>query len=560
MACNAWNHPPWCDCGWGGDTGGSGGLSAWTVPPTPTSADGLLWSAGRRQAYESFINPNAHCPVCGVPVYFYQSPYGGRVFFDELGPPWPKHPCTDNGAPPRARLRSVGSPVPSPQWTRDGWHPLVISSDTPSSNGWCRVTVIRVGTVERQPYLVSQHTKRNLGSPLLMKAPSDNGLGHISWLDDDQSGIPSVREASLVNPILEVVPQAVLEAALRGEAVAIAETAILLCTPEKVAAGDDWLTNLPTAQLQLMRHWLEKSAAIGSIFASSWLDRIDEVSAKETRLSPIDAQDDPRLHPDTASYKAFTRLFDEEVNAPDLVDPEEADRLANFFDDLYRQHSPEEVITKSLPDLQGTLVTMLLDNSGSLRGKPIRTLATTVRALADLLTRAGAAVEILGFTTRAWKGGQSHERWLALGKPDAPGRLNDLRHIVYHPSEQPWDGTSWRPLSLMLGEAVLKENIDGEALRWAYLRTLRAPASRRIILVLSDGAPVDDSTLSQNDADYLKSHLKLVAEAIEEQGLVSLVAVGLDHDPSHYYRRSIVITGGISNETLKSIMSLLGML
>jgi hypothetical protein len=557
MGCNAWNHPPWCNCGWGGNTGGRGGLPAWTGPSTPAPASGSLWSAGRRPTYESFVNPNAHCPVCGASVYFYQSPYGGRVFFDDLGPPWPKHPCTDNGAALRARVRSISSPVPSAQWVRDGWHPVMITSDTPSTIGWRRITVTRIGTVESQLYLVDLHMKPNLNSPALMKALSDNGSGRISWLADDEAGNPSPQETLLIDPIFEVVPQAVLDAALRQEAVSIVETAVLLSSAADVATGGDWISDLPAAHVQLMRHWLENAAANGSIFASLRLDKFGEIFAAGTQLSSANVHDDPRLHPDTASYKAFTRLFDEEVNALDLASPEETDRLANVLDDFYRQACPESLFDEPFPDLKGSTVTMLLDNSGSMRGRPTSILATTVRALAELLSRSGAAVEILGFTTKSWKGGQSREAWLSADKPRTPGRLNDLRHIVYHPSVQPWDSASWRPLGLMLREGILKENIDGEALRWAYLRTLKAPASRRIIIVFSDGAPVDDSTLEENDSEYLQRHLKSVAEAIEEQGRVLLVAVGLAHDPSDYYQRSMVITGDVSKETLKSIVLLL---
>lgn len=552
MGCNAWNHPASCNCGWGGDTGGRGGLSAWTVPTMP-AADGSLWSAGRRPAIESFVNPNAHCPVCGAAVYFYQSPYGGRVFFDDLGPPWPKHPCTDNGSPPRARVPAVSFPAPTVQWIRDGWRPATITSNTESTNGWRNITVNLVGTVEGHSYLVTEQARQNLSSPVLMKEPSANGVGRISWLNDDEAGKPSAQEFLLVNPILGVVPPTVLEGALREEAVAIAETAVLLSTGAKGAARDDWATEVPVTNIRLIREWLTSSAALGSSFASSLLHKI----GKDSDCSPVDVRDDSRLHPDTASYKAFTRLFDEEINALDLVDPQEADRLANTFDNLYQQACLGPALEESAPDLSGLLVTMLLDNSGSMRGNSISALAAIVRALAEILSRSGAAVEILGFTTKAWKGGRSREAWLNAGAPGKPGRLNDLRHIVYHRSGQPWDSVSWRPLSLMLKEGILKENIDGEALRWAYLRALQALASRKTIIVFSDGAPMDDSTLEQNHSKYLQRHLKSVAEAIEEQEQVSLVAVGFNHDPSPYYRRSTTIAGEISKETIESILSLL---
>jgi len=186
------------------------------------------------------------------------------------------------------------------------------------------------------------------------------------------------------------------------------------------------------------------------------------------------------------------------------------------------------------------VVTLLIDNSGSMRGRPITIAAIAADILARTLERCGVKVEILGFTTKAWKGGQSREKWLSGGKPSNPGRLNDLRHIVYKAADAPWRRAR-RSLGLMLREGILKENIDGEALLWAFNRLLARPEQRRILMVISDGAPVDDSTLSVNAGNYLERHLRQVIETIENRSSVELVAIGIGHDVTRYYRRAVTI-------------------
>jgi cobaltochelatase CobT len=188
-----------------------------------------------------------------------------------------------------------------------------------------------------------------------------------------------------------------------------------------------------------------------------------------------------------------------------------------------------------------TVVTLLLDNSGSMRGRPITIAAVTADILARTLERCGVKVEILGFTTRAWKGGQSRELWQQAGKPAMPGRLNDLRHIIYKPADVPWRRAR-KSLGLMLREGILKENIDGEALLWAHERLLARHEDRRIMLVISDGAPVDDSTLSVNSGSYLEKHLRKVISYIEGRSPVELLAIGIGHDVTRYYRRAVTIT------------------
>ncbi|WP_173933707.1 cobaltochelatase subunit CobT [Chelativorans sp. Marseille-P2723] len=284
-------------------------------------------------------------------------------------------------------------------------------------------------------------------------------------------------------------------------------------------------------------------------------------------------------------YRVFTTEFDEVVGAEELCDEEELDRLRAFLDKqlanlqgvvgrlanrLQRrlmaqqnrswEFDQEEGVldTARLPRLiidpmqplsfkqerdtnfRDTVVTLLIDNSGSMRGRPISVAATCADILARTLERCGVRVELLGFTTRAWKGGQSREKWLKEGKPPSPGRLNDLRHIIYKSADAPWR-RSRRNLGLMMREGLLKENIDGEALLWAHHRLIARPEQRKILMMISDGAPVDDSTLSVNPGNYLERHLRGVIELIETRSPVELLAIGIGHDVTRYYRRAVTI-------------------
>jgi cobaltochelatase CobT len=210
-------------------------------------------------------------------------------------------------------------------------------------------------------------------------------------------------------------------------------------------------------------------------------------------------------------------------------------------------------------DFRDTVVTLLLDNSGSMRGRPITVAATCADILARTLERCGVKAEILGFTTRAWKGGQAREKWLAANKPSNPGRLNDLRHIIYKSADSPWRRAR-RNLGLMMREGLLKENIDGEALIWAHNRLLARREQRRILMVISDGAPVDDSTLSVNSGNYLEKHLRQVIHDIEQRSPVELIAIGIGHDVTRYYKRAVTIVdaeelGGAMTEKLAELFS-----
>jgi cobaltochelatase CobT len=289
--------------------------------------------------------------------------------------------------------------------------------------------------------------------------------------------------------------------------------------------------------------------------------------------------------PATFDYKVWTTQFDEIVSAGELCDDEELTRLRAYLDaqlkglqgivtrlanrlqrklmaqqnrswDFDQEEgildaarlarvvvSPGQSLSYKVErdvEFKDTIVTLLIDNSGSMRGRPISIAAISADVMARTLERCGVKTEILGFTTRAWKGGQSREAWLAGGKPAQPGRLNDLRHIVYKKADEPWRHAR-RNLGLMMREGLLKENIDGEALLWAHSRLLARPEDRRILMVISDGAPVDDSTLSVNSAGYLEAHLRRVIDWIERQSPVQLVAIGIGHDVTRYYRRAVTI-------------------
>jgi cobaltochelatase CobT len=314
----------------------------------------------------------------------------------------------------------------------------------------------------------------------------------------------------------------------------------------------------------------------------------------------------PRRHgmnePRGPDYRPFTGKFDEVVAAEELCEPEELDRLRSYLDKqlshlqgvvarlanrlqrrLLAQQSRawefdldeglldparlSRVVVDPLHPLsfkrekdtnfRDTVVTLLLDNSGSMRGRPITVAATCADILARTLERCGVKVEILGFTTRAWKGGQSREAWLAAGKPPNPGRLNDLRHIVYKSADAPWRRAR-KNLGLMMREGLLKENIDGEAVDWAHKRLLARTDTRKILMVISDGAPVDDSTLSVNPGNYLERHLRWIIEDIENRSPVELIAIGIGHDVTRYYRRAVTIVdaeelGGAMTEKLAEL-------
>ncbi|RYD64770.1 MAG: cobaltochelatase subunit CobT, partial [Sphingomonadales bacterium] len=289
--------------------------------------------------------------------------------------------------------------------------------------------------------------------------------------------------------------------------------------------------------------------------------------------------------PPQFEYRPFTTQFDEVVAATDLCDTEELDRLRAYLDQqlvhlqsavtklanrLQRRLMAQQnrswdfdqeegildaarlarVIVNPMLSLsykserdtefKDTVVTLLIDNSGSMRGRPISIAAISADILARTLERVGVKTEILGFTTRAWKGGQAREKWLAEGRPAQPGRLNDIRHIIYKQADEPWRRAK-KSLGLMMREGLLKENIDGEALLWAHGRLIARPEDRKILMVISDGAPVDDSTLSVNSGSYLERHLRQVIAWIEGRSPIELVAIGIGHDVTRYYSRAVTI-------------------
>jgi cobaltochelatase CobT len=317
------------------------------------------------------------------------------------------------------------------------------------------------------------------------------------------------------------------------------------------------------------------------------MDMMEAEGDQDDAGAPPDAPAEPNwLRPRESQYKAYTEAFDEVVFADELCDPMELDRLRGVLDKHLQ--SSQVIISKLANRLQrklmaqqnrtwefdleegmldtsrltniiidpfhplafkqekdmkfrDTVVSLLIDSSGSMRGRSITIAAMCADILGRTLERCTVKVEILGFTTRAWRGGQSREQWLQQGKPAQPGRLNDLRHIVYKSADMPWRRAR-RNLGLMMREELLKENIDGEALLWAHNRIVGRPEDRRILMVISDGLPVDNSTLLVNPSNYLEQHLKYAIDKIENHSPVELVAIGIGHDVTHHYHRAVTIT------------------
>ncbi len=302
--------------------------------------------------------------------------------------------------------------------------------------------------------------------------------------------------------------------------------------------------------------------------------------------SPLEPPQPAPISDADPNYDVFQTDNDEEIMAEELAEPAELERLRAYLDQqleplkgavsrlankLQRRLQAQQnrswefdreegmldagrlarvIANPTTPlsfkvekdtEFRDTVVTLLLDNSGSMRGRPISIAAICADVLARTLERCQVKVEILGFTTRAWKGGLCREQWLAEGRPQQPGRLNDLRHIIYKSADAPWRRV--RPnLGLMMKEGLLKENIDGEALEWAHRRMVNRPEARKILMVISDGAPVDDSTLSVNPANYLEKHLRDVIAMVEKRKAVELIAIGIGHDVTRYYDRAVTIT------------------
>lgn len=319
-------------------------------------------------------------------------------------------------------------------------------------------------------------------------------------------------------------------------------------------------------------------------------DEADQELGDEADMPEGDAPMDPPPPPPVSDadpeYRVYLGEHDEVIGAEELAEPIELERLRAYLDQqleplkgavgrlankLQRRLQAQQnrswefdleegtldagrlarvVANPTTPlsfkvekdtEFRDTVVTLLLDNSGSMRGRPISIAAICADVLARTLERCNVKVEILGFTTRAWKGGQAREAWLNDGRPAQPGRLNDLRHIIYKSADAPWRRTRDH-LGLMMKEGLLKENIDGEALEWAHRRMLARHEARKILMVISDGAPVDDSTLSVNPANYLEKHLRDVIAMVEKRRAVELLAIGIGHDVTRYYDRAVTIT------------------
>jgi cobaltochelatase CobT len=368
------------------------------------------------------------------------------------------------------------------------------------------------------------------------------------------------------------------------------------------AADSEDMQRMSLDEAEASSEELPDSSAEALDAPSSDMPEDSEIGDSENAAEPWRPRHHGANEPRGPDYRPFTTRFDEIIGAEELCEPEELDRLRGYLDKqlanlqgvvsrlanrLQRRLMAQQnrswefdleegvldparlsrVVVDPLHPLsfkiekdmtfRDTVVTLLLDNSGSMRGRPITVAATCADILARTLERCGVKVEILGFTTRAWKGGQSREAWLAAGKPANPGRLNDLRHIVYKSADAPWRRAR-KNLGLMMREGLLKENIDGEALDWAHKRLLARTEQRRILMVISDGAPVDDSTLSVNPGNYLERHLRWVIDDIQTRSPVELIAIGIGHDVTRHYRRAVTIVdaeelGGAMTENLAAL-------
>jgi cobaltochelatase CobT len=357
--------------------------------------------------------------------------------------------------------------------------------------------------------------------------------------------------------------------------------------PDDGETGDDDQASDGDASPSAERSDAEVEAAgetLTELQAGDEADSLDEAPEGESTSRP--ARPDPKeLGRGEPIYEVFSTTADEVIGAEDLCEPEELGRLRAYLDQqltalssvvarlanrLQRKLMAKQnrawsfdleegvldvgrltriIVDPTAPlsfkqeqdtEFRDTVVSLLLDNSGSMRGRPIMVAAVCADILARTLERCSVKTEVLGFTTRAWKGGQARDEWVKAGKPPQPGRLNDLRHIVYKAADAPWRRAR-KNLGLMMREGLLKENIDGEALLWAHHRLIGRPEARKILLVISDGAPVDDSTLSVNSGHYLERHLRQVIADIETSSPVELIAIGIGHDVTRYYRRAVTI-------------------
>jgi cobaltochelatase CobT len=361
-------------------------------------------------------------------------------------------------------------------------------------------------------------------------------------------------------------------------------------SPEDVVLDDDSMAD-EDAEGETSTMQMEADMDLSDLGAESDPDEAPNISPDESGRIRMDV-----------NYQAFTTEFDEMVRAEELCDPEELTRLRAMLDQqlVSLQHATSKLANRLQRRLMAkqnrswefdleegildasrlaivvadpmnplaykqekeikfrdTVVTMLIDSSGSMRGRSITIAAMCADILGRTLERCSVKVEILGFTTRAWRGGQSRERWIQAGKPSNPGRLNDLRHIVYKAADDPWRRAR-RNLGLMMREELLKENIDGEALIWAHNRIVVRQEQRKVLMVISDGLPVDNSTLLVNPSNYLEQHLKYAIDIIENQSPVELIAIGIGHDVTHHYHRAVTITdaeqlGGAMTEQLAAL-------
>ncbi|MCW8914700.1 MAG: cobaltochelatase subunit CobT [Magnetovibrio sp.] len=343
--------------------------------------------------------------------------------------------------------------------------------------------------------------------------------------EDDQDATGTVGSDSMASP----VPDGLEGGGDDGDMVAGSETPSGPSEYDDTWPQNDFGANIPYRAFSTQ---YDEVIAAEDLSDLNELTRLrDQLDRQLDKLQGVVSKLANRLQRRLLAKQTRSWEFDLEEGLLDVA------RLSRVVIDPYAPLSFKE---EKEADFRDTVVSLLIDNSGSMRGRPITIAATSADIMARTLERCGVKVEILGFTTRAWKGGKSRELWVEQNKPEKPGRLNDLRHIVYKGADAPWRRAR-RNLGLMLKEGILKENIDGEALMWAHNRLLARPEQRRIMMVISDGAPVDDATLSVNAGNYLEKHLRETIEWIENKSSVELLAIGIGHDVTRYYQRAVTL-------------------
>lgn len=515
------NHYSWCTCGW------CQKRSRFNNRSVHTRRLAQPWRPGRR-GLSSYVVPNACCPVCGAFVYFYQSANGGRVFFDELGPPWPKHPCTDSRAPSYSPSRGI-SYARRTKWQIDGWVPVIGPTITKKIDGWSHVKTVREDSLETVSGLLLYPKTLPVNTPFLAKQKDRFGIGSLSWIEDD--GVPNT--SLFVDELLSCSTADLLARALADDRDAVL---LLASRIHRFQHEPEWVhcERVQSEQRAAIRYaWYEKAAKYTYEYDGILASLQREYPSLPERMEFSDRADEsvtPQI--EVAWYKIFTKDFDEEVYPL-------ARQLPAIASDVSSQM--RELPQKEVSPLDGCLVSLLIDCSGSLGEPFLRVLPKKLAELAAVVVKSGALLEILGYTTVQWRGGRSRDLWTASGRPANPGRLNDLRHIVFKEwSEICTEADLLARLALLQDAQIRKENIDGEALAWAFGRSTRAPAKHLCIAMITDGGPIDEATLSANPADYLSRHLSEILLKIHEASAASVVMIRLGDTLSPFSGQHVI--------------------